>query len=179
LRASGGTDSVFASGGGSLHSILSGQPTPALNGPAEQVQSAPAASGSSNPIGNSVAQPGSAAAGAANQIDWRYRWYNGRWWYWTAENHWMWYGENGQWVDYDPHHPPLPVPSQSPIYAAGPYAPGPVLYAQPPRYWSGRYPYTAVDVAPYGNVDVSAGPAVVGVRGGHGAVDVGGIHVRW
>ena len=32
---------------------------------------------------------------------WRYRWDNGRWWYWTPQNRWMWYTDNGGWVDYD------------------------------------------------------------------------------
>jgi hypothetical protein len=31
---------------------------------------------------------------------WRYRWDNGRWWFWGADNRWMWYGDDGRWMDY-------------------------------------------------------------------------------
>ena len=35
---------------------------------------------------------------------WRYRWYGGRWWYWTPESRWMWYGDAG-WTTYVPAAP--------------------------------------------------------------------------
>jgi hypothetical protein len=31
---------------------------------------------------------------------WRYRWDNGRWWFWGPDNRWMWYGDDGRWLDY-------------------------------------------------------------------------------
>jgi hypothetical protein len=31
---------------------------------------------------------------------WRYRWDNGRWWFWGADNRWMWYGDEGRWLNY-------------------------------------------------------------------------------
>jgi hypothetical protein len=31
---------------------------------------------------------------------WRYRWDNGRWWFWGPGNRWMWYGDDGRWLDY-------------------------------------------------------------------------------
>jgi hypothetical protein len=32
--------------------------------------------------------------------DWRYRFDNGRWWFWGPGDRWMWYGDNGRWLDY-------------------------------------------------------------------------------
>jgi hypothetical protein len=50
---------------------------------------------------------------------WRYRYHNGRWWYWTPNNYWMYYG-GGRW------------------YRHGAYA----GYGYGPRYGYGyRYPY--------------------------------------
>ncbi len=37
---------------------------------------------------------------------WRYRWYGGRWWYWTPDNRWMWHRDDGSWIEY---HPDVPV----------------------------------------------------------------------
>jgi hypothetical protein len=31
---------------------------------------------------------------------WRYRWDNGRWWFWGPDNRWMWYGNDGRWLNY-------------------------------------------------------------------------------
>ena len=31
---------------------------------------------------------------------WRYRWDNGRWWFWGPDNRWMWYGDDGRWQNY-------------------------------------------------------------------------------
>lgn len=55
--------------------------------------------------------PSDANAAAANTFvapaaeDWRYRWYDGRWWYWTPQDCWMWYGDDGRWVEYQPGAP--------------------------------------------------------------------------
>jgi hypothetical protein len=32
--------------------------------------------------------------------DWRYRFDNGRWWFWGPGDRWMWYGDDGRWLDY-------------------------------------------------------------------------------
>jgi len=37
---------------------------------------------------------------AAGGDDWRYRWHEGRWWYWLPSERWV-YWEDGRWVDYD------------------------------------------------------------------------------
>jgi hypothetical protein len=31
---------------------------------------------------------------------WRYRWDNGRWWFWGPGDRWMWYSDDGRWLDY-------------------------------------------------------------------------------
>ncbi len=49
---------------------------------------------------------------------WRYRWYGGRWWYWTPESRWMWYGDAG-WTTYVPA--PAPTVVYSPAYDYYPY----------------------------------------------------------
>ena len=83
---------------------------------------------------NSAATAGSSPpAGATAKTDWRYRWYNGRWWYWTPQNCWMWYSNDGRWVAFDANNPPVP------------------------GYWAGYYPGVNVGVGPYGNVGVGVG----------------------
>jgi hypothetical protein len=120
--------------------------------------------------------------------DWRYRWFEGRWWYWTPQNRWLWYSNDGRWVEFDANQAPLAVDQSSnpPVYqgyypGGGYYYPGPGYYYGAPGYW-GRYYYpgVAVGVRPYGNVNVGVGGRVgVDVWGPHGAVRVGGIHVGW
>ena len=111
--------------------------------------------------------PPSPTPAAGDKTDWRYRWYNGRWWYWTEKNRWMWYSNDGQWVAFDPNNPPPVV--VTPVY---PY---------PPRgYWGGYYPGVGVGVGPYGNVSVGVGRRIgVDVDGPRGAVRVGRIFVGW
>jgi hypothetical protein len=115
------------------------------------------------------APPAFSANGSANE-SWRYRWFQGRWWYWTPENHWMWYTSDRRWVDFSA------VPNAGagdPIAGAGYYA-GP--YYAGPRY----YPGVAVGVLPYGNVNVGVGARIgVDVCGPHGGVRVGRIAVGW
>jgi hypothetical protein len=40
------------------------------------------------------------SGGAEGRESWRYRWDNGRWWFWTPQNRWMRYGNDGRWMDY-------------------------------------------------------------------------------
>jgi hypothetical protein len=117
----------------------------------------------------------------------RYRWYDGRWWYWTPQNRWMWYSDDGHWVAFDasPTTPPAapqsdagPVPYDAHYAVPGYPPPG---YYYPGGYWGGYYyPGVAVGVRPYGNVNVAVGPRVgVSVWGPHGGVRVGRINVGW
>ena len=95
---------------------------------------------------------------------WRYRWYDGHWWYWTPQNRWMWYSDDGHWVAFDasPTTPPAaPQSGAGPVpYDAsypGPLYPAPGYY-YPGRYWGGYYyPGVTVGVRPYGNVNVAVG----------------------
>jgi hypothetical protein len=98
---------------------------------------------------------------------WRYRWSGGRWWYWTPAERWMWYNDDGQWVEF------VPSPAPYTVYQPGYVYPG---YYRPYYY----YPGVAVDVWPYGNVGVGVGRRVgVNVWGGGGVVRVGRIRVGW
>ena len=99
--------------------------------------------------------PGTSAnAGvAANQSgdQWRYRWHNGTWWYWTSDNRWI-YSNGNQWFNYEPAVaavPDAPYSSQ-PVYGYyqfGPngYYPGPYRYSTGygsyygPAYQGGYY----------------------------------------
>ena len=122
----------------------------------------------SNPATNATAAP------AADQ--WRYRWFDGHWWYWTPQNRWMWYSNDGHWVEFDVNHGPSTADRSdgNPATYDG--------YHNYPGggYWSGYYPGVAVGVRPYGNVNVGVGRRIgVDVWGDHGAVRVGGIYVGW
>ena len=85
---------------------------------------------------------------------WRYRWYGGRWWYWTPQNNWVyWYGD--AWVPYAPGvtaysygYNPYPYRYYTgyrgvyPGYGAY-YGPSYYNYYGPRRYYGyfGRRPY--------------------------------------
>jgi hypothetical protein len=102
---------------------------------------------------------------------WRYRWFEGRWWYWTPDHRWMRYNDNGQWVMYEP--PPAPNLAYRPGYVY----PG---YYHPYRYRYHYYPGVYVGVWPYENVSVGVGRRIgVDVWGGRGWVRVGPIGVGW
>ena len=115
----------------------------------------------------SPAGPATDATATPAADQWRYRWFDGHWWYWTPQNQWMWYGDNG-WVAYDTAVPytaaygayPVPVP----VPSTGFYYPG---------YWyGGRYYYRP-------GVYVGVGGMRVGVGGGGGVrVRVGGYRYR-
>lgn len=127
---------------------------------------------------NAVEKPQAGAADGVIAVDpaqasvvagpngWRYRWSDGRWWYWTPAKRWMWYNDNKQWVDFEP------TPTPHTVYRPRHVYPG---YYRP--YY---YPGVAVGVRPYGNVDVGVGHRVrVNVWGGHGSVRVGRIAIGW
>ena len=95
---------------------------------------------------------------------WRYRFENGRWWYWTPQNHWMWYGDNG-WVNYDSAIPyttgygSYEVPSGGYVYPnyGTYYYPGYGYFY--PRWYGGRY---------YNRPGVYVGVGGIGVGVGFG-----------
>ena len=107
-----------------------------------------------------VVAPGTTAPGyVASGDSSRYRFYNGYWWYWTPDNHWLCY-VNGQWVS-----PRPPVQASVPVYQyPGYYAvPQPYPYAYP-------YPYPY-----YGGGGISFGIGFGGYgHGGYGGF--GGFH---
>ena len=48
-----------------------------------------------------VARPTAPNATGGSTDDWRYRQFEGRWWYWTPQNRWLWYSDDGRWVPFD------------------------------------------------------------------------------
>jgi hypothetical protein len=87
---------------------------------------------------------------------WRYRFYNGNWWYWTPDNRWLCY-VNGQWVS-----PGAPVQAVVPVYQYQ-YDVAP----QPYYYPYGYYP------SPYYGGGISLG---FGFGGGWHGGGYGGFH---
>ena len=79
--------------------------------------------------------PGTATPAPIPGVDTsRYRFYNGYWWYWTPDNHWLCY-VNGQWVN-----PGTPVQAAVPAYPYPYVAPQP-YYAPYPYGYGYPYPY--------------------------------------
>jgi hypothetical protein len=72
---------------------------------------------------------------ARDDIQWRYRQHEGRWWYWLPSNRWvMW--QDGRWVD----PPAEPIPSEqieTPQYQSAPRysAPAPRMLQPRPESW--------------------------------------------
>jgi hypothetical protein len=99
---------------------------------------------------------------------WRYRWDNGRWWYWTPANRWMWYSPDGGWVNFDTAVPysagygSYEVPSTGyyyyPSYGAY-YYPG-YGYRYPGNWYRGGYYYRP-------GISIGVGGIGIGV-GGYG-----------
>jgi hypothetical protein len=122
-------------------------------------------------------RPAPGATKVPTKDDWRYRWYEGRWWYWMPDNHWMWYTDDGHWVNFDANRNRSATTQSD---ASPPNYSGPYYYYPAPGYWTGYYPGTVVGVGPYGNVNVGVGRRVgVDVWGPHGGVRVGRIYVGW
>jgi hypothetical protein len=94
--------------------------------------------------GTNIFQPVSYAA------NWRYRFYNGQWWYWMPANYWMYYSGNA-WVPYNAvtyRRSPVIVNRGPYYYGNGYYGnywrPGYSYYRYPGyryRYWDGYYGY--------------------------------------
>lgn len=50
--------------------------------------------------GSVLAQPGQKLSQpSGTDTNWRYRWHEGQWWYWTPQERWMVH-RNGSWTDY-------------------------------------------------------------------------------
>ena len=76
---------------------------------------------------------------AANGDSWRYQYYNGYWWYWTPDNHWLCY-MNGQWVSPGaPAQASVAVPAYQYVVPQPSYYP--YGYAYPYGYPYYGYPY--------------------------------------
>ncbi len=102
---------------------------------------------------------------------WRYRWNNGRWWYWTPQNRWMWYSDSGGWVEYDS---PVPystgygsydVPSTGyfyyPSYGTYYYPGYGYGYGYPGYWYRGGYYYRP-------GISIGVGGVGIGIGGGYG-----------
>jgi hypothetical protein len=135
-----------------------------------------------------------------NDNRWRYRHYNGEWWYWMPGNYWM-YHRGDQWNRYDAStFQPLPVVVQSTptfndgysyrnygpgYYGRGDYGPG-YGYGYGRGYGNGQYgygsgyrgygPYGSGGYNPYfsGNPNVRTGAAIGGALGGGQGAYIGG-----
>ena len=81
---------------------------------------------------------GANAGVAANPSgdQWRYRWHNGTWWYWTSDNRWI-YSNGNQWFNYEPATAAVPEVRYSSQPAYGYYQPS------PNGYYPSPYPYSA------------------------------------
>ena len=91
---------------------------------------------------------------AANQSgdQWRYRWHNGMWWYWTQENRWI-YSNGNQWFNYEPAVTAAPDAGYSSQPAYGYYQSNPNgYYPNPNGYYPGPYRYSTGYRGYYGPV---------------------------
>jgi hypothetical protein len=139
----------------------------------ETIGTPPPAAAPKSDVGVGVRAGESQMPAGPTANDWRYRWFEGRWWYWTPQNRWMWYGDDGRWIDFDANQAPLAIERNdaSPVYQGyypgGYYYPWPGYYYRAPRYWNGYY-YPGY----YSGVGVD-------VWGPHGAVRAGRVRVGW
>ncbi len=116
-----------------------------------------------------VAAPATTAPGYAASVDSsRYRFYNGYWWYWMPDNHWMCY-VNGQWVNPSPPvqaNPPVQTSPGMPVQASVPVYP--YQYNVVPQPYYTPYPYGYYPYPYYG------GGVYLGFGGGSGGYWHGG-----
>ena len=80
---------------------------------------------------------GANAGVVANQSgdQWRYRWHNNNWWYWTTENRWV-FRNGSEWTNYEPAVTAVPDArySSQPLYG--------YYQSSPNGYYQGPYPYS-------------------------------------
>ena len=122
-----------------------------------------AASAGDPPVGV-VAADATAPSYAASGDSSRYRFYNGYWWYWMPDNHWVCY-VNGQWVNPGP-----PLQASVPVQATAVYPPQ--YYTVVPEPCYAPYPYGYYSY-PYSAGGISLG---LGFGGGWGGYWHGGFH---
>jgi hypothetical protein len=79
-----------------------------------------------------------AVAASPSGDQWRYRWHNGNWWYWTPENRWVYRNGNG-WTNYEPAITFAPNPIYAPQPAYGYYGSNPYGYYSSPYGYSTGY----------------------------------------
>jgi hypothetical protein len=116
--------------------------------------------------------------------DWRYRWYDGHWWYWTSQNHWAWYNDQGRWVDFNPSRSTArpytaAYGAQGNAGASASNAAANGSFPRGPAYGPAGAPRPYPGAAPYGGVNAGAGRAGLSLFGGHGNVHFGRFGVGW
>jgi hypothetical protein len=100
---------------------------PALSEPVREDVRNPAAIQAPGATVN-VGVPGTAGVAVRQRGDqWRYRWHNNNWWYWTVENRWV-YRNGNEWVNYAPAVAAAPAAG----YASQPAYTGQPAYASQP-----------------------------------------------
>jgi hypothetical protein len=115
-----------------------------------------------------VSQP---AVTAAADENWRFRNYNGTWWYWMPSNRWV-YWSNGAWVDFVPTTQPSTVVYRS-VAPAYSYAPSynyvsPYSFGYPSYYSSyGYYPRYGYGGGYYGGLGAVGLGLSIGYGLGH------------
>jgi hypothetical protein len=89
-----------------------------------------------------IAAPNAAAVAVNPSADqWRYRWHNGNWWYWTPEDRWV-YRTGNEWTNYEPAVTFAPQPGDAAQLPQGDYSPRPWgYYSRPYGYATGYGSY--------------------------------------
>ena len=98
-------------------------PVPAPTFASESVPSRTPAGQARDEVGNpgmiQTPRAGANAGVVANQSgdQWRYRWHNNNWWYWTTENRWV-FRNGSEWTNYEPAVTAVPDArySSQPLY---------------------------------------------------------------
>ncbi len=55
----------------------------------------------SNKVFDANNKPEFSGSKGEGRDSWRYRWNNGRWWFWGPGDQWYWYGDDGRWLYYN------------------------------------------------------------------------------
>lgn len=119
-------------------------PTPTF-APGPVLRRTPAGQALGNPGMTQTPGEGPNAGVAANPSgdQWRFRWHNNNWWYWTPENRWV-YRNGNEWTNYEPAVTAVPDIRYSSQPAFGYYQSSPNgYYPAPYRYSTGYGGYYA------------------------------------
>lgn len=163
--------------------LFAAEPTPADDGAAATEElPAPQADKPASTKETDSAKTAASAKEADNK--WRYRFYNGHWWYWQPDKHWVFWTGN-EWQDYDRQSysqwlferqmaryeaegarvRAAPYPGGYPLYFGtygGYFGPGP--YGPGSFYWRGSFPGPFPGSLWQGNLNI--GTSVGGYMGG-------------